>query len=222
LLTPPVGVPVIEIFTQGDMGTNVVTRRADADSREDRFRRYEVAGAPHVDPWEERSFAKDADRNRANLRDDRAAGPPCQPVDVAPTDFPNRYVFDAAWRNLDLWVRTHVPAPHARPLELKAQTGPFRPDSAFMSDPYGNAIGGVRSPVVEVPTARWVGAKTGGFSCLFVGYKVPFTPAQLLKLYPSEAAYRSRLKAAVARLRAERWLTAEDSQEIISDAGTAH
>jgi hypothetical protein len=218
LITPGVGVPVIEIFTQGDMGTNLATRRPDADTREDRFRRYEVAGTPHVDPWEEISFASDADRNR--VRPHRSSEAGCQPADVTPTDFPNRYVFDAAWRNLDRWVRANVPAPHGAPLELKPAAGPFRPDNAFVTDAYGNAKGGVRT-AVEVPTARWVGAKTGGFSCLFIGYKYPFTPVQLAQMYPNEAIYRSKLQAAVARLRAARWLMPEDGEEILRAAGAA-
>lgn len=218
LITPAVGVPVIEIFTQGDMGTNLATRRPDADTLGDRFRRYEVAGAPHVDPWEELSFASDADRRRASTRDPRQLESSCQPANVTPTDFPNRFVFDAAWRNLDRWVRDNTPAPHGAPLAVKAQAGPFQPDNAFVTDSHGNAIGGVRSPAVEVPTARWVGAKSGGFSCMFIGYKYPFSPAQLAQLYPNQAAYRSSLRAAVARLSAGRWLTPEDADEILRDA----
>jgi len=214
-----VGVPVIEIFTQGDMGTNLTTRRPDGNTLEDQFRRYEVAGAPHVDPWENLSFASDVDQNRSRPSGPPPSEPACQPADVTPTDFPNRYVFDAAWRNLDRWVRAKVPAPHGMPLELKSDTGPFRPDTAFVTDAYGNAKGGVRTPAVDVPTARWVGAKTGGFSCLFIGYKYPFTPAQLARLYPNDATYRSKLQRDVTRLRAQRWLTPEDGEEILGRAG---
>lgn len=221
LITPAVGVPVMEIFTQGDLGTNVQTRRPDADTTADRFRRYEVAGAPHVDPWEELSFASDADRARAGARENRAVEATCQPAGVTPTDFPNRYVLDAAWRNLDRWVREGVPPPHADPLVLRAAAGPFQPDSAFVTDVYGNARGGVRMPALEVPTARWVGAKTGAFTCLFIGYKYPFSPAQLARLYPDDAAYQSKLRMAVTRLRAAHWLTPEDSDEILRDAGAA-
>ena len=218
LITPAVGVPVMEIFTQGDLGTNVQTRRPDSDSDVDRFRRYEVAGAPHVDPWEERSFANDADRARAGASDAAVVDTPCQPRGVMPADFPNRYVLDAAWRNLDRWVRTGVRPPHGDPLVQKATAGPFVPEIAFEADPYGNARGGVRLPVVEVPTARWVGAKTGAFTCLFVGYKYPFGKAELARWYPGPAAYKARLRAAVARLRAAHWLTPEDSAEILRAA----
>jgi hypothetical protein len=220
LITAGVGVPVIEIFTQGDMGTNLQTRRPDADTQADRFRRYEVAGAPHVDPWENLSFASNVDQDRA--RPEHLTEAACQPADVTPTDFPNRYVLDAAWRNLDRWVRAGIPAPHGKALEVKPNAGPFRPDSAFVTDGYGNATAGVRSPALEVPTARWVGAKSGGFSCQFEGYKYAFTPAQLAQVYPDEAIYRSRLEAAVARLRAAGWLTREDGEEVLEDTRLPH
>ena len=217
LITPAVGVPVIEIFTQGDMGTNIATRRPDADAAADRFRRYEIAAAPHVDPWEGRSFAADADMQRAGMRDDRQARQACEPKDVAATDFPNRYVFDAALRNLDRWVRQGEPAPRGRPLQL-ASNGPFRPDRGFVLDGYGNAAGGVRMPVVEVPTARWVGAKSGPFVCLFEGYKRPFGSAELRRLYPSHQAYVAKVAASVARLERQRWLTPEDGAEVLREA----
>lgn len=220
LITPAVGVPVIEIFTQGDMGTNIQTRRADADAPADRFRRYEVAGAPHVDPWESRSFASAEDMRRAGMRDDRRAEQTCEPKGVAATDFPNRYVFDAAWRDLDRWVRTGVPAPHGAPLQLRPGR-PFRPDTGFATDPQGNALGGVRTPALEAPTARWVGAKTGAFVCLFQGYKYPFGAGQLRRLYPSHAAYVAKVAASVARLERERWLTPQDGAEALADARRA-
>jgi hypothetical protein len=217
-LTSAAGAPVIELFTQGDMATNVETRRPDADTPTDRFRRYEVAGAPHVDPWEGRSFASDADMARAGARDNSAVELTCQPAGVEPTDFPNRYVFDAAWRSLDRWVRLGVPAPHAQRLEVKAEVRPFRPEASFDTDADGNAKGGVRTPAVDVPTARWIGSKTGPFVCLFQGYKYPFGRDRLTALYPTHAAYVAKVRADTSRLVALRWLTPEDAAEIVQDA----
>jgi hypothetical protein len=220
LITHAAGVPVIEIFTQGDMGSNLETRRPDADTAVDKYRRYEVAGAPHVDPWESRSFAGDLDARRAGMRDNTEVENACQPVGVQPTDFPNRYVFDAAWRSLDRWVRRGVPA--RRGARLEVRTGiPFRPDTGLLTDQLGNARGGVRSPAVDVPTARWVGAKSGPFVCMFQGYKFPFDPAQLRRLYPDHRTYVAKVKASVAKLRAQGWLTPEDGVEIVRNAQAA-
>jgi dienelactone hydrolase len=219
LITPPVGVPVIELFAQGDIGTNIETRRPDADSKADRFRRYEVAGAPHVDSWEELSFASKADMLRAT-GDSVASQDNCRPADVAPSDFPNRHAFNAAWQNLDLWVRRGIAPPRAPLLSLKprAPGQPFDPASAFVEDASGNAMGGVRTPAIDVPTARWVGAKTGAFRCLFEGYKIPFDDAKLRSLYPDHAAYLAQVKRSAAALERERWLTAADAREIVQEA----
>ena len=219
LITPGVRVPVVELFAQGDIGTNVGTRRKDADTRTDRFRRYEVAGAPHFDPWEERSFASDADTRRATGTA-AAATDDCKPSGVTPSDFPNRHAMNAAWYNLDRWVRRDIPPPHAPLLELKPQAPgtAFDPATAFVEDAHGNALGGVRTSTVDVPTARWVGAKTGAFRCLFEGYKIPFDEAKLRSLYPDSAAYVTRVKRSAAALEQARWLTPTDAREIVREA----
>jgi hypothetical protein len=218
LLTGPAGAPVIELFAEGDVGTNITSRRADSDTSPDLFRRYEIAGASHVDPWEFRSFAKDADGARAQGRIHDNSKQACKPTDVADSDFPVRYVLNAAWRNLDEWVRHGVAAPRAVPLELGATTNPFQPDKAFVVDAQGNAKGGVRSTHVDVPTARWVGAKTGAFSCMFYGYKFPFGEAQLRRLYGTHSDYVAKVRARAAQLEAQRWLTARDREAVVREA----
>jgi hypothetical protein len=219
LITPPVGVPVVELFAQGDIGTNVATRRPDADTPNDRFRRYEIAGAPHVDPWEELSFASTADVQRATKGAPAPSDDGCVPKDVQPSDFPTRVVFNAAWRNLDQWVRQGVAPPHAPLLQLKpAKAGAFNPESAFVTDDFGNAKGGVRTPTIDVPTARWIGAKTGGFRCMFEGYKYPFDAARLAQLYPSPGDYVGKVRRSVQQLVRDRWLLEADGAALVREA----
>jgi hypothetical protein len=219
LITAAVGVPIIELFAQGDIGTNIETRRADADARDDRFRRYEIAGAAHTDPWEELSFASNEDMRRIGIGGAGAARDVCTPENVTPSDFPIRYVFNAAWRNLDKWVRQGVAPPRAPRLELKVNAGePFAPDKAFVEDALGNAKGGVRTPYVDVPTARWVGARAGPFRCLFSGYKVEFDEQKLASLYNDHGAYVKKVRASASRLESQRWLTAVDAAAIVREA----
>ncbi len=202
------------------MKTNVETRRPDSDRAPDLFRRYEVTGAGHVDPWEGLSFANAADVKRAHGR--VGAGPPaCTPANVEPTDFPTRYVFDAAWRNLDRWVRQGVAAPHATPMTLKPGAAKLAPDQQFVLDAEGNAKGGLRTPYVDVPTARWIGAKSGAFQCLFYGYKFPFDRAALTRLYGDHAGYVAKVRTSAAALRKQGWLTAVDSAAIVREAEAA-
>jgi hypothetical protein len=222
LITAAAGVPVVEVFAQGDIGTNIASRRPDSDTPPDLFRRYEVAGAAHTDPWEALSFPAAADMQRAAGQSSALGDPECNPRDVEPSDFPIRYALNAAWRNLDDWVRNGVAPPHGVRLQLKPDLAePFDPERAFVTDSHGNALGGVRTPFVDVPTARWVGAKTGSFNCMFRGYKFSFDSAELEKLYGGHADYLARVRASVAALQTQRWLTATDAAQIVRDAERA-
>jgi hypothetical protein len=219
LITPAVGVPIVELFAQGDIGTNIETRRADAEGPRDLFRRYEIAGASHTDPWEELSFASAEDMSRVEAGGAAGARDACMPENVTRSDFPVRYVFDAAWRNLDDWVRRGVAPPRASRLELKVKPGEsFAPDKAFLEDDLGNAKGGVRTPYVDVPTARWVGAKAGPFRCLFLGYRIDFDQAKLRSLYKDHDDYVNKVRASASRLEQARWLTHADAAEIVREA----
>lgn len=236
LITPAAGVPVIELFAEGDIGTNIATRRPDSDQAPDLYRRYEVPGASHVDPWEQLSFASEEDMIRATGQATVIAESDCVPKDVEASDFPIRYVFNAAWRNLERWVTEGTPAPKADRLELldpdfvnpglEREDAPFSPAEAFRKDANGNAIGGVRTPYVDVPTARWVGAKEpppGGssFGCFFEGYKYSFSDEQLQALYPTHADYVEKVTRSARALEAQGWLTAADRAEIIAEAEAA-
>jgi len=218
LLTAAAGVPVIELFTEGDLKTNAVSRRPDSDQPPDLFRRYEIAGAAHVDPWEDLSFSSREDAARAHGRLDDHEAELCTPKSVTPSDFPTRYVFDAAWSNLDEWVLSGRPAPHAEPLKLRPSPAPLPPDQAFLLDEAGNALGGLRSPTVDVPTARWVGAKSGPFICLFHGYKFPYDRDQLRRRYGDHANYVKAVRGSVAELVRQRWLTPVDGAQIVAVA----
>lgn len=221
LITPAVGVPVIEIFAEGDIGTNMATRRSDSDAAPDLFRRYEVAGAAHVDPFEMRSFPADADMKRAAGRISSDAEPDCQPQNVTMSDFPIRYVFNAAWRNLDAWVRKGIPAPRAEPLQLKPDLKRFVPEAAFVLDAFGNARGGVRSTYVDVPTVRWVGSRSGSFRCMFYGYRIDVPSEELRRAYGDHASYVQKVRTRADELVAQRWLTPTDRAAVVREAEQA-
>lgn len=222
LITAAAGVPVIEVFAEGDIGTNITSRRPDSDTLPDLFRRYEVAGAAHTDPFEALSFPAAVDMLQAAGQASALGDPECKPGDVEPSDFPIRYALDAAWRNLDDWVRRGIAPPHAAPLQLNSNAAqPFDPERAFVTDSHGNALGGVRTPFVDVPTARWVGAKTGSFNCMFRGYKYSFDSAALKRLYGTHGGYVARVRGSVASLQAQRWLTPTDAAQIVRDAERA-
>jgi hypothetical protein len=78
-----------------------------------------------------------------------------------------------------------VAPPHAAPLDASAG-----PPLTLNRDAHGNALGGVRTPLVAVPIARLDGdINSGSTFCFLFGHTVPFDVAQLAALYPTHRAY---------------------------------
>jgi hypothetical protein len=100
----------------------------------------------------------------------------------------------------------------------------------------GNAVGGLRAPVIEVPKATYTGwnPRATGFApgalCYNTGGVVPFAATRaereasfdprpsLQERYPTQAAYEAAVKAAAERLAAERLLLPVELEAITSAA----
>jgi hypothetical protein len=215
--------PVIRIMSLTDFYRfepfpTYLERRPDSDTPNDRYRLYEVAGAAHVVATLDQSAPSQADVLAGGIK-------PAKVVCKGPeSDFPSQYVYDGALANLERWVRDGIPAPHAARI---AVSKPGDPNATMLTDRYGNARGGVRTPAVDVPTATYYGASTAVGpdttppTCTIVGHMVPFDHARLKKLYPTHADYVKRVSADVDRLMSERWITAADGQKIKSEASRA-
>ena len=124
--------------------------------------------------------------------------------------FPNWPAFNAILRNLDTWVRTGTPAPHAEPILVV--------DGAPVLDRFGNVVGGIRSPFVEAPTSTWFGNSTGPSFCRIAGHEVPLTAGQLKVLYATPDDYVRAVTASASRLVVEGFLVKEDANDLIADA----
>ena len=199
------GVPVIRIMSQSDFLFGIGARRPDGDTKRDRFRHYEMAGAAHATP-DELYYSATTD-------DIVKAGRPVPPAecDRKPRSrFPSSIHFDAALQNLDLWVRHRLPPPHAEPIHVA--------NGAAVLDAFGNVTGGLRSPFVDVPTSTWTGSTPGGSFCFIAGHEIPLGQATLDALYPSHGAYVRAVARDVSRLVARRLLTLHDGLELIRDA----
>jgi hypothetical protein len=199
------GVPVMRIMSQSDYLIGIASRRPDGDTRADRFRHYEMAGAGHATPDELYYSAAPADIERA--------GRPVPPMscDQGPRSrFPSSIHFNAAFRNLDLWVRYGLRPPHASPITVV--------NGAPVLDAFGNVTGGLRSPYVDVPTSRWLGSSTGASFCFIAGHEVPFDQATLERLYPTHRAYVRAVIRNVLGLVRERFLTGADGARLIREA----
>src|SRR5690606_20174794 len=109
----------------------------------DRYRTWEVAGAAHLD-----TTATAA--TRARLERDFPRLPLGQLECPQPNAFPTRFALRAAVRALGEWVTEGTEPPRASPLS-RGDDGEIRRDAD------GNALGGLRLPDLDVPTATHSG-----------------------------------------------------------------
>jgi Alpha/beta hydrolase domain len=200
-----VGVPAMRIMSQSDYLLGIASRRPDGDTPADRFRHYEMAGAAHATPDELFYSAAPADILRAGR-----SVPPASCNEGPRSRFPSSIHFDAAFRNLDLWVRDGLAPPHAAPIAVE--------NGAPVLDEFGNVTGGLRSPYVDVPTSTWFGSSTGASFCFIAGHEQPFDQATLEELYPTHGAYVRAVMRDVRELVGDRFLTRADGQRLIRDA----
>jgi hypothetical protein len=199
------GVPVVRVMSQSDYLSGIAARRPDSDVAPDLFRNYEIAGSAHATPDELNFAASPEDIVRAGR-----TVPAMQCTEGPRSRFPNSIAFNAILQNLELWVSKHIPPPRAEP--IKVDSG--KP----VLDKFGNVIGGVRSPYVDVPTSTWLGSSTGESFCFIAGHEVPFDRAQLKKLYPNHKAYVNAVAKNLSSLVSERFVTRADANKLLEEA----
>ncbi|WNV75613.1 alpha/beta hydrolase domain-containing protein [Geodermatophilus sp. DSM 44513] len=200
-----IGVPVIQLMSQSDYLRGIGSRRPDSDVAPDQFRHYEMAGAGHATP-DELDFS-------AAAEDIVQAGRTVPPAacDQGPRSrFPSSIFFDAALRNLDVWVRDGVAPPRADPIVVRY--------GEPVLDRFGNVQGGLRSPYLDVPRSTWYGTATGASFCYIAGYEVPFDEATLAELYPSPQDYVQQVRDDVRALVDARFLTPSDGRRLVEEA----
>jgi hypothetical protein len=139
--------PFIQLNTEGD-----IEELGDAFARQpdnDYLRTWELAGASHIDLHEGLYEANTIERENPQL-----TAPQCVFGVVAngATQPDNMGVYeleDAALAALRTWIATGTPAPHGNPIA----TTPFF--NIVERDQYGNALGGIRLPDIQVPTETY-------------------------------------------------------------------
>jgi hypothetical protein len=98
---------------------------------------------------------------------------------------PQHFIVNAAFSALNAWVRDGIPPPIAPRLDVD-----LGPPVHIRRDEHGNALGGIRTPYVDVPIATLSGeGQTGTVLCILFGTTMLFSPEKLASLYPDQAAY---------------------------------
>jgi len=197
-LRTDVDVPVVVL--------NTTTAALDAVPQPDGdlIRFWEPAGSSHTTgPYMARVAA-------ANKRDLGADTPICPP-EIANT-FPVQYVSGAALVALHRWVADGESAPTFPRIDVEEVGG----ERVAVFDDLGNVRGGLRTPWVDVPVARydWRGHCLGG-----AGRTYPFTAGELTEIHGTPAEYWSRFGAAAAEAVDARVLLPDDARAAVDAAG---
>lgn len=170
---------VVELQAESDVTgilNSVVVRQPDSS----RFRLWEVAGTAHADV--------------------HLIGPIASSIDCgAPiNNGPMHLVAKAALRGLDTWVRGGNAPPAAPRLDIDV-TDAGTQQIARNGD--GLALGGIRTPPVDVPVDALTGVPgpNANLLCLLLGSTLPLSDARLSELYANRAAYEQEYAAATDR-----------------------
>jgi hypothetical protein len=164
----------MELQAESDV-TGILNSSAVRQPDSDRFRLWEVTGTAHADV--------------------HLVGPLANLIDcgAAINNGPMHLVAKAALRGLETWVRTGHPPPTAPRLELDDQATP-----QVRRDADGIALGGLRTPPVDVPVdvLSGVPGPSRDVICILLGSTTPLSDARIAELYPSRADYVQQYEAA--------------------------
>jgi hypothetical protein len=173
--------PVLDLQTETDL-TSVLNSFAARQPDSDRFRLWEVPGTAHAD---------------AHLLGSTAQYIQCA---VPINNGPLHVVAKAGLRALTTWVETGKAPPEAPRIDVTSG-----PPPQIQRNADGIALGGIRTPPVDVPVAALSGAPGPNPStiCLLLGSTNPIPAERLAQLYPSRAVYKKQFdRAADAAIKA--------------------
>jgi hypothetical protein len=216
-LIPDVDVPVVHLPTMLEVSAPNITDRVDSDEPGRQYRLYEVAGMAHID-------TRDSVRLKPN---------PCaQPLST----FPHQAYVAVGLHHLLQWVDKGTVPPRA---ERIIRDNDEQNDGSRMAlDEHGNPRGGIRTPYVDLPVAKYGlrpaaitplipspsayvaagGQPAANQMCGLSGTQIPFEPATLKALYKTPQAYASLVEKRVKELEKAGWSLPVYRELIVADA----
>ena len=130
---------------------------------------------------------------------------------------PQYLVLASALDHLDRWVADGAAPPKGQPIDMAAG-----PPSAINRDEHGNALGGIRTPVVDVPTATLRGDGNAGQTfCFLFGNTVPFDAPTLAALYPTHEDYVTKFSKATDAAVKAGFILAADAKNLKAAAASS-
>ncbi len=205
-----IDVPVLIFQTESDLA--VLGADADSQPDSDMIRTWEVAGTAHADRYVGNVGLTDKGDNPAvaAVVETRYAVPIVVKCPNPVNSGPQHFVVKASLAALNNWIRTGVPP---------------RPAERFMQDPvagglardqFGNVLGGIRTPYVDVPIATLSGEGQGESEILCQTYGTTrlFDQQTLAQLYPDPQSYVSAVHESVNDAVSKGYLLAPDGELI--------
>jgi len=214
LIRTDLRVPVMTFETETDL---LVGQYASARQPPTRFiREWEIAGTAHYDSY---GLVESMADNGSGVADAKTFDTMVDPVSsfeggaiTCPVPLnagAHTYELRAAIEALERWVTSGRAPPQSPRLDLASST-------RFVTNAYGEAVGGVRTPQVQAPVAVVSGVdSTGGAGagfCFLFGKTTPFTAEQIAALYPTHAAFVQKWDRAVAADVADGYLLSPDAR----------
>jgi hypothetical protein len=212
LIRTDLDVPVAMFEAETDLTLLGYAHARQSDN--DRIRTWEVAGTAHADAQTLRSMlGGPRDPGIGSLLG-------CESINTGP----HKEVVQALLHHLVAWAAGGEAPPSGERLETRGDD-----DVVIVRDEHGNALGGVRNPLTDVPTATLSGDPPDGATiadlaggkgdlCILFGSTVPFDQATLVARYGTADEYVRRFRASAAELVAARYLLQADADELIAEA----
>jgi Alpha/beta hydrolase domain len=196
-----------------------------------RYQLWEVAGTAHFDAhglvfgYTDTGDGEGEIAALATMRNPPSSPPPgvfeCDlPINAGPM----HWVMNAALYRLNRWVVRGTP-PRVAP---RLQTTAVSP-VVFATDAFGNTLGGIRAPQVDVPIATLTGTGNSGQGqfgqfCGAFGTTVPFTESQLEASYENHDQFATQWRRAAGRAVKAGFLLRPDARNLkraarLSDIG---
>lgn len=202
------GTPVINLQSESDplgppVADDPAVWRDDADTVDDKFRLWEVAGSAHNDRWGSEQALGILDRDYGLTFVPACDWTPPTGINA----FPMRFAWHSALDSLARWVEEGQAPAIADRIE--------RQGGVIVRDKRGNARGGLRLSPIEVPVATRGPVSTGGLFCPLTGFQSPYGRGLLKRLYPSKRDYVTDVRSAAwADVRAG-YLLGPDAGELV-------
>ena len=187
--------PVLVIETEGDLQPPLAYRLARQPDSE-RLRVWEVAGTAHADDYL------------------IGAGAEFFGIDWRINAGPQQYLVRAALRALVDWTAAGTPPAPASAIAFESEQPPV-----IARDEAGNALGGVRTPLVDVPVATLSGeGPPGKLLGWLVGQTVPLPDDELLRRYGDHAGYLAAFTESLDATIALGFVLPEDREALLGQA----